>query len=274
MSDKISLAGDLGSGKSTVSRILTKKLGFDYFSTGAIVRAMAAERGLTVVEMNEYMEKHPEMDLDIDNRLIVLSDDPRNLIIDSRMAFHFVRDTFRVYFSTDIETSAARIMSDHRAEESFDTVEETAENIRRRKKSERKRYFDFYGVDCKDVHQYDLVIDTTYASPEQIADQLIEACEAWKENKSRRACYLSPCRPLYPDDVDMAESARLTELLARGVKFAPIEGFEEDGTFYVSQTSGDIAVAYSLNDEIFLPCDISKKKPSKSVHYVPMADSL
>ena len=52
MSDKISLAGDLGSGKSTVSRILMKKLGFDYFSTGAIVRTMAAERGLTVVEMN------------------------------------------------------------------------------------------------------------------------------------------------------------------------------------------------------------------------------
>ena len=274
MSDKISLAGDLGSGKSTVSRILTKKLGFDYFSTGAIVRAMAAERGLTVVEMNEYMEKHPEMDLDIDNRLVVLSDDPRNLIIDSRMAFHFVRDTFRVYFSTDIETSAARIMNDHRAEESFDTVEETAENIRRRKKSERKRYFDFYGVDCKDLHQYDLVIDTTYATPEQIADQLIEAFEAWKEDKSRRTCYLSPCRPLYPEDIDMVEAARLTELLARGVKFAPIEVFEEDGTFYVSQTSGDIAVAYSLNDEVFLPCEISKKKPSKNVHYVPMADSL
>ena len=96
MNEKISLAGDLGSGKSTVSRILIQKLGFEYFSTGAIVRAMAAERGLTVVEMNEYMEKHPEMDREIDDRLVALSDDVRALVIDSRMAFHFVRDTFRV----------------------------------------------------------------------------------------------------------------------------------------------------------------------------------
>ncbi len=274
MSDKISLAGDLGSGKSTVSRILMKKLGFDYFSTGAIVRTMAAERGLTVVEMNEYMEKHPEMDREIDDRLVALSDDPRALIIDSRMAFHFVRDTFRVYFSTDIETSAARIMSDHRAEESFATLEETAENIRRRKKSERKRYFDFYGVDCKDLRQYDLVIDTTYATPEEIADQLIEAFEAWKADKTRRFCALSPCRPLYPEDINMEEASRLSERLSLGVKFAPIQVFEEDGTFYVSHTSGDIAVAYSLNGETFLPCEIVDGNRLKDIVYVPMADSL
>lgn len=274
MNGKISLAGDLGSGKSTVSRILMKKLGFEYFSTGAIVRAMAAERSLTVVEMNEYMEKHPEMDREIDDRLVALSDDPRALIIDSRMAFHFVRDTFRVYFSTDIDTSAARIMSDHRAEESFATLEETAENIRRRKKSERKRYFDFYGVDCKDLRGYDLVIDTTYATPEQIADYLIMAFEEWQKNKDRRVCYLSPCRPLYPEDIDMEEASRLTEMLARDVKFAPIEVYEQDGTFYVSHTSGDIAVAYSLNDEIFLPCTLVEGAPPKDIDYVPMANSL
>ena len=274
MNDKISLAGDLGSGKSTVSRILTEKLGFDYFSTGAIVRAMAAERGLTVVEMNEYMEKRPEMDREIDDRLVALSDDPRALVIDSRMAFHFVRDTFRVYFSTDIETSAARIMSDHRSEESFATVEETAENIRRRKASERKRYFDFYGVDCKDLHQYDLVVDTTYATPEEIADQMIAAFECWKQNHSYRACFLSPCRPLYPEDINMEEAVRLSELLSCGVNFAPIQVFEEDGVFYVSPTSADIAVAYSLTNAVFLPCEIVEGKHPADESYVPMADSL
>ena len=41
MKDKISLAGDLGSGKSTVSKIIIDRLGAEYYSTGAIVRSVA-----------------------------------------------------------------------------------------------------------------------------------------------------------------------------------------------------------------------------------------
>ena len=72
----------------------------------------------------------------------------------------------------------------------------------------------------------------------------------------------------------MEEASRLAEMLARDVKFAPIEVYEQDGTFYVSHTSGDIAVAYSLNDEIFLPCTLVEGAPPKDIDYVPMANSL
>ena len=60
MTEKISLAGDLGSGKSTVSDILISRLGAEYYSTGAIVRAIAEGRGMTVTELNKYMETHPD----------------------------------------------------------------------------------------------------------------------------------------------------------------------------------------------------------------------
>ena len=39
--DKISLAGDLGSGKSTVAKILIEALGAEYYSTGSLVRQIA-----------------------------------------------------------------------------------------------------------------------------------------------------------------------------------------------------------------------------------------
>ena len=67
MQDKISLAGDLGSGKSTVSKILIEELGATYYSTGAIVRDIAEKRGMSVVELNTYMETHPEIDHEIDD---------------------------------------------------------------------------------------------------------------------------------------------------------------------------------------------------------------
>jgi alpha-galactosidase len=50
---KISLAGDLGSGKSTVSKILIERLGAKYHSTGAICRAIAKEHGLDVVQIDD-----------------------------------------------------------------------------------------------------------------------------------------------------------------------------------------------------------------------------
>ena len=84
MQDKISLAGDLGSGKSTVADILIKRLGAEYYSTGAIVRSIAAERGMTVTELNKYMETHPEIDHEIDAGISALSEDERFLVIDSK----------------------------------------------------------------------------------------------------------------------------------------------------------------------------------------------
>ena len=44
MGNKISLAGDLGSGKSTVAKLLIEALGAEYYSTGAIVRAVAEKQ--------------------------------------------------------------------------------------------------------------------------------------------------------------------------------------------------------------------------------------
>lgn len=272
MSDKISLAGDLGSGKSTVSRILVEKLGLTYYSTGTVVRAMASEHGMTVVEFNEYMEKHPELDREIDDRLIALSDDPRALIIDSRMAFHFVRDTFRVYFSTELETSAARILGDHRAEESFATLEETAANIKRRKASERKRYSDFYGVDCKDLSKYSLVIDTTYATPAEVSEALTAEFDEWKKDHARCACLLSPLRLYYPEDTSPEEAARRAEALDCKEQIALPTVIEEDGCFYLTDHA-ESAMAYAISDRLFCPCRL-KKGNKKDIDYVRMSNSL
>lgn len=272
MGDKISLAGDLGSGKSTVSHILTERLHLDYYSTGTVVRGMAAERGMTVVEFNEFMEKDPAFDRMIDDRLVALSDDPRGLIIDSRMAFHFVRDTFRVYFSTELETSAARILSAKRAEESFSTLEEMAENIRRRKMSERKRYKDFYGVDCKDLFQYALVVDTTYATPEEVALCVENAFAAWQKDRAYVGCFLSPLRPLYPEDTDTEAAAQFSERLALGESLPPVHVAEDDGTFYILQGEA-CAMAYAIAELPFVPC-ILEKAQKKSTDYVCMKNSL
>lgn len=272
MGIKISLAGDLGSGKSTVSRILIEKLHAEYYSTGSICRRFATEHGLTVVEMNEYMETHPEFDKVIDDSLAALSHREDNLIIDSRMAFHFVRGCFRVYLSTEPEESARRIYADGRETESFATVEETLAQIRRRKESERRRYAALYGVDCKSLSNYDLVVDTTFATPEEIAQCILGCLVEWQEDPTRHFCYICPRRFRYPDDApDFARADKLCTILQNEQDIGMVDALEEDGVFYLTGNV-EVALAYSLNDVPLVPTRLHFGKPAGN--FVRMADNL
>ena len=66
---KISLTGDLGSGKSTVCDLIEKKIQVERVSVGKIMRARAKELGLTLEEFSAYMETHKEEDEFLDNAL-------------------------------------------------------------------------------------------------------------------------------------------------------------------------------------------------------------
>ena len=200
MNFKITLAGDLGSGKCTVGAIISERTGATYYATGAIMREVAARYGMDITAFNRYAETHPETDHEIDDGLVRLSDDPRDMIIDSRMAWHFTRGTFRVYMTTEPEISAARIMAAKRSTEQFGSLEETARGLINRRESEKKRYKELYGVDLTDYANYCLIIDTSYAAPEAVADAILAALAAWQGDKDYRACLLSPARILVSDE--------------------------------------------------------------------------
>lgn len=262
MKGKISLAGDLGSGKSTVARILLDELGAEYYSTGSIVRSIAEKMNMSVVELNLYMETHPEIDTMIDDGIRNLSDDERMLIIDSRMAWHFTRGTFKVYLTVDLETSALRIMSANRKGEHSATLEETVRSTRSRRLSEQKRYMDQYGVDIADLSNYDLVIDTTTATPEEIAGVILRAFRSHCEGNTVRECYVSPERLSFVDDEPNGdEIARLAEAIDRGESVPKITVHERDGEFFVD-SGNESALAYSLNMYSLVPVTLVKDKPA------------
>lgn len=169
---KISLAGDLGSGKSTVGKILEQRLGVRYYSTGTIQREIAEGMGMTTLQLNQYMETHPEIDRKIDDGLRALEHAEADLVIDSRMAWHFVPSSFSVYMMADPLVAAARILGAGRAHESFSTVEEAAASVAARRKSEALRYKSMYGVDIQDLENYDYVIDTSFVSPDTVAERI------------------------------------------------------------------------------------------------------
>ena len=272
MKEKISLAGDLGSGKSTVSAILIERMGAEYYSTGAIVRDIAAKRGMSVVELNVYMETHPEIDHEIDDGLCALADVDKLLIIDSRLAWHFTPGTFKVYLSTDIETSALRIMCANRCGEHASSLEDTIKDTRSRRNSEKKRYMEQYGLNIKDLSNYDLIVDTTNATPDEVADAIMAAFERWQIDKSYRALLITPERLRYPDipsDPDLM--SEYSSRLDMGDAVAEVLVTEDEGDFYLVEGL-ESALAYSFNMNTFIPATLVKAEHTGE--YIQMKNSL
>jgi len=172
----ITITGDLGSGKSSVAKVLCKMLNFNYFSTGVIQRQIAKEKGLNTLELNYFSENNLDIDKYIDDQVIKLNDEPESFILDSRMAWHFIRKSFKIYLTVDPIVAAQRVMADnHRqGEPMIEDAQEKSLNLLERRAAEDKRFKAIYGVNCGDLTNYDLVLDTTGSGIDDIAKLIIE----------------------------------------------------------------------------------------------------
>lgn len=174
MNKKITITGDLGSGKSAVSRILCEKTGFAYLSTGQIQRRLAAKMGIDTLALNRLADTDPEIDRQIDSVFIGLRDDPGGYVIDSRLAWFFLPQSFKVYLSVPVEIAAARILADpNRNSEQYGDIQEAIAKILARKQSENQRFLLKYDADCGNMDNFDLRIDTSDKTPEQVADLIL-----------------------------------------------------------------------------------------------------
>ncbi len=180
----ITIAGKPGSGKSTTSKKVAAELGYMHFSSGDLFRAIAKERGIDVYEINVLAETEKEIDRQVDKRLQEMGQTEHDLIIDSRMAWHWMPDSFKVYLDLDVNDAAERILKHAdpkrlEAEHIPDTVEAYAHQLQRRLDSESKRYFDLYGVNPYDTNNYDLVIDTKINNIQEVTEKILAAYKTW-----------------------------------------------------------------------------------------------
>lgn len=176
MRNIITLAGDLGSGKGTVSNILAEELGYTIYRNGEYFRSLAKEKGMSVSEFCDYVDMHPEIDRKIEESAREYASNHDNLIIDARLGWYVVPDSFKVYLRVDINEAARRAFNDsnRKATESFNTIAEQKQDMIKRQHSENTRYKNLYNVDNLDMNNYDLIIDTTYITPDEVADFIID----------------------------------------------------------------------------------------------------
>ena len=143
----ITMTGNLGSGKSSVCKVFKEK-GIDVTSTGTIFREIAAEKGISVIELNELAKKDRSIDDMIDERSTRLGKELDNTVFDSRMAWHFAVPSFKVFLLVDTKEAARRTFAGaSRESEEYASEEECAAGLRERANLERDRYKMLYDVD-------------------------------------------------------------------------------------------------------------------------------
>lgn len=179
----ITMTGNLGSGKTSVCKEL-KEMGYEIISAGGLFRQLAEERGMTVVEFNKLAETDKSIDKLIDDRSTRLGRELSDAVFDSRLAWHFVEESFKVFLMTDVMESAKRVYNDtERSAESYASVTEAAEALTKRTNLEKERFKTLYDVDYYNKNNYDLIIESTKATPRQIAEEIVRYYEEFKKDK-------------------------------------------------------------------------------------------
>lgn len=182
----ITISGQSGSGKSTVAKDLGRRLGVPAVDVGSLFREMAAERGQDVIAFGAYAQKHPEIDQELDRKMIELCRRRRNLILQGRLAGWMTErdgiEAHRIWIAASPRTRARRI-----AEREKLPFKRAYADTRRRDADNRCRYQQTYGLDLNDLSVYDTVIQTNNLTVEEVVSALIsEIPKIWpKKRKSK-----------------------------------------------------------------------------------------
>lgn len=179
----ITISGELASGKGTVTELLSKQLNYEIYRNGAYFRQLAKEKGMDVTTFNSYVADHPEIDRQIEKSAAEYAKTHTNLIVDARLGWYAIPNSFKVYLVVDIDIAANRAFNDpnRKDTESFPTVEEQKADMMERYRLENERYFSLYGVHKEDKANYDLVLDTSYLTPEEVKETIIREYYKWLE---------------------------------------------------------------------------------------------
>ena len=182
--DIISITGDLASGQSTVARMLSENLGYYLYRNGTYFRTLAIEKGMSVTEFGEYVEKHPEIDMQIEKSATEYAKEHKNIVIDAKMGWYAVPESFKVYLKVDIDVAAARAFADpnRKRSENLPTLEAQKADMIRRTKNDLLRYANLYQAHRDDMSNYDFILDTSNLTPKEVLNKIKKEYVKWQND--------------------------------------------------------------------------------------------
>ncbi|MBI2565012.1 AAA family ATPase [Candidatus Woesearchaeota archaeon] len=188
----ITISGTPCSGKSTVNKILTNELNYAPYSVGSKVKQLALEQCIepetfyrdNVINING---KRESLDEYLDHYQKKLGETKDRFILDSRLGFYFIPQSFRVFLTCDLEETARRAYYAKKnnpayATKEYQSIAKSKQTLIERMEFEKENYFKKYGI--PDFHQsfyFDLFIDTTIRNQKSVAEEILEKYSIYEQ---------------------------------------------------------------------------------------------
>lgn len=163
---KISIFGMAGTGTSSTGKSLAKDLNYPFISGGDVARMAADKLGITLNAIDELAKTDEKIDIMRDDLLRDFGVTHPNCVIEARLGWFVVPDSFKVKLFCSDEVRYGRIMK--REGKSFEQVDEETKH---REDAVRERFLKYYGIDFdKETadNRFDLVIDTGEHNLEEV----------------------------------------------------------------------------------------------------------
>ena len=181
----ITLSGKPGSGKSSTADKVAELLSYTRHSSGDMIRSVLAKNKMTLEEYNNQAETNHSLDRQVDDELRDLRE-KNDIIVDSRLGFYWIPESFKVYLDLDLDIATARIFKDtvtNQARSSVGTnsssLSEVSRQVKERMLGEQDRFRKLYGVDPYDKNHFDLIVDTSRNDPQSVAIAVYDAYRQW-----------------------------------------------------------------------------------------------
>ncbi len=166
----VTVGGLPGTGTSTLCKLLQERLGIPYHYAGAIFREEAKRRGLSLADFGALCQKDPSIDEALDDRQLFLLK-RGNVILEGRLSGWLAQrhrlTALKIWIHCDEKERVRRLVQRDGGD-----LETQREATWAREQSEADRYQRYYGVDLKEMSYYDLVLDSTGTTPEQLAERV------------------------------------------------------------------------------------------------------
>ena len=182
----ITITGKPCSGKGTTSKLFCQKYNFEYIGTGNMFREFAKQYGYdNILEFQQKSDKIKDIDNEIDNKTIEIGKTRLNdnIVFDSRLAWFFIPNSFKVFIDIDDDTAASRLLNANRDTELAQDINQAKKQLQDRWLTENLRYQRIYNTDNLNLKNYDFVISSKNLTPEEIADKIYEEYLNFIKNK-------------------------------------------------------------------------------------------
>lgn len=167
---KITIFGLIGTGTTTIGKALASQLEYDFMSSGPIMRNKALELNMTIEDFDKLCQENPKYDLDVDREVENYGKNSSNFVFESRLAWFFIPDSFKIMLKCDLEETCLRV-----AKRESIQVSEARERIEFRNKILEDRFNILYPqINYPPEENYfNLVIDTTDKDIDQILNIIL-----------------------------------------------------------------------------------------------------